>query len=203
MRTRFMGASSYDDEMDDDEQMDLSGFITSSETQPLVVERKRNTAPKAEPAAEGMGNAGPRNIPPPPMANVGYAPRFVESAAANEGSPWNPVWAHDDAKLKRAAVISKSAGMMMAVGGVAFAAGKRQLKGMPIRLIAGGTAMYLHPALGYNHGYLHRKFYPLANMGGPGLKATKFVKQVGKLGIHAAGAAAFATLVKRGGLKKE
>ena len=202
MRTRFMGASSYDDD-EMEEEMDLSGFITSSETQPLVVERKRNTAPKAEPAAEGMGNAGPRNIPPPPMANVGYAPRFVESAGANEGSPWNPVWAHDDAKLKRAAVISKSAGMMMAVGGVAFAAGKRQLKGMPIRLIAGGTAMYLHPALGYNHGYLHRKFYPLAHLGGPAQKAVKLGKQAGKIVVHAAGAAAFGTIVWRGGLKKE
>ena len=107
MRTRFMGASSYDDDEMEDEEMDLSGFITSSETQPIVVERKRNTAPKAEPAAEGMGNAGPRNIPPPPMANVGYAPRFVESAATNEGSPWNPVWASDSAKLKKPAVISK------------------------------------------------------------------------------------------------
>lgn len=192
MRTRFMGASSYDDD-EVDEDMDLSGFITSSETQPLVVERKRNTAPKAEPAAEGMGNAGPRNIPPPPMANVGYAPRFVESAAANEGSPWNPVWASDSAKLKRPAVISKSAGMMMAVGGVAYAAGKRQLKGMPIRLIAGGTAMYLHPALGYNYGYLEQKLG----------ERSAILKVAGKVAVHAAGAAAFATLVRRGGLKKE
>lgn len=193
MRTRFMGANSYDDdELREDEEMDLSGFITSSETQPLVVERKRNTAPKAEPAAEGMGNAGPRNIPPPPMANVGYAPRFVESATTVEGSPWNPVWASDNSKLKRPAVISKSVGMMVAVGGIAYAAGKRQVRGMPLKVITAGTAMYLHPALGWGHGYLDQKLGekgPVANYGG-------------KIVVQAAGAGAFALLLKSG-LKKE
>ena len=186
-----MGASSYDDD-EMEEEMDLSGFITSSETQPLVVERKRNTAPKPEPSAEGMGNAGPRNIPPPPMANVGYAPRFVESATNVKGSPWNPVWASDNSRLKRPAVISKSVGMMVAVGGVAYAAGKRQVRGMPLKVITAGTAMYLHPVLGLNHGYLDQKLGekgPVANFGG------KFV-------VHAAGAFAFALLLK-GGLKKE
>lgn len=193
MRTRFMGANSYDDDEMEDDEMDLSGFITSSETQPLVVERKRNTAPKAEPAPEAMGNAGPRNIPPPPMANVGYAPRFVETAAANEGSPWNPVWASDSSKVKKGAVISKSAGMMVAVGGVAYAAGKRSVKGMPMRLIAGGTAMYLHPALGFNHGYLEQKLG----------ERNAILKVAGKAAVHALGGAAFYTLVRRGGLKKE
>jgi len=190
MRTRFMGANSYDDDEMEDDEMDLSGFITSSETQPLVVERKRNTAPKAEPAAEGMGNAGPRNIPPPPMANVGYAPKFVESATTVKGSPWNPVWASDSAKLKKPAVISKSVGMMVAVGGIAYAAGKRQVRGMPLKVITAGTAMYLHPALGYNHGYLEQKL------------AGKSFSGVTKVAVHGVGATAFAFLLKSG-LKKE
>ena len=57
MRSRFFSASSYDDEEEEyDEQMDLSGFVTSAPPAPPVIERKRS--PK--PAASSMGNAGPK-----------------------------------------------------------------------------------------------------------------------------------------------
>ena len=65
MKARHFGASSYDDEYDEEEPMDMSGFIgsTTTEQPPLVVERKR--AARVPPNNEGLGNMGPRSVPPP------------------------------------------------------------------------------------------------------------------------------------------
>lgn len=190
MRSRFFGASSYDDE-DDDEEMDLSGFVTSSETQPVVVERKR--APKADTGAtnpSNMGNAGPRTTPPPPMSEMGYRPSIrspIDFKDSGDGSPWNPIWASDNSRLKKAAVISKSAGMLGIAGGIAYAAGKRKFRGVSGKIIAGSTALYLHPALGWNHGQLDRW---LGDKGS--------VIQIGGKGLaQAAGAIAFYQIIKR------
>ena len=41
MKSRFFGASSYDDDIDEEEPMDMSGFVgDTSPPQPPVVERK-------------------------------------------------------------------------------------------------------------------------------------------------------------------
>lgn len=190
MRSRFFGASSYDDD-DEEEEMDLSGFVTSSETQPVVVERKR--APKADTGAteaSNMGNAGPRTTPPPPMGEMGYSPKLrspVAFADSGAGSPWNPVWASDDSRLKKAAVVSKSVGMLGIAGGIAYAAGKKQFKGVPGKVMAGSLALYLHPALGWNHGQLDRWVGDkgmVANLGGKAL-------------AQGVGAVAFYQLIKR------
>jgi len=96
MRSRFFGASSYDDEDDDEEDMDLSGFVTSSETQPVVVERKRATSVKPSQSDQmfgrsgatnpsNMGNAGPKTTPPPPMSNMGYYSRAELAGDPSEG----------------------------------------------------------------------------------------------------------------------
>ena len=129
MRSRFFGASSYDDE-DEEETQDFSGFITSSETQPVVVERKRASSSKTE--ASNMGNAGPKTTaPPPPMTDMGYRPHLrspVEFKDSGAGSPWNPLWASDDALLKKPAVISKTVGAAGIIAGVAYAIGQRVLE---------------------------------------------------------------------------
>jgi len=198
MRSRFFGASSWDEDEEDYDEMDLSGFVSepASPKPPVVVERKRGSSGGAAQATQGMGNAGSRpTTPPPPMSDMGYRPAVqspITFKEGGEGSPWNPVWAADESALRKPAVISKSVGMMVAVGGVAYAAGKRKIGGAPVRMIAAGTAMYLHPALGFNHGFLDQK---LANRGA--------LVQLPVKGLtHVAGAAVFYTLIKRGGLRK-
>jgi hypothetical protein len=162
VKSRFLGASSYDDE-DENEAMDMSGFIgsTTVEPAPLVVERKRATR---EPAAgptptgdSGMGNAGPRSVPPPQprMSNMGYAPSLVNSAADNTGTPWNPLWASDDTLgPKILPVILKCAGLAGVFGGGVYSAGSRTIAGMGGKMMVAGTAAYLHPALGLGQGQI-------------------------------------------------
>lgn len=183
MRSRFFGASSYDDDSDEDEEMDLSGFVTSSETQPVVVERKR--APKPGPDAAGMGNAGPRVMPPPPMSDMGYSAkaqlplRFEDS----EGSPWNPLWASDNALLRKPAIASKSVGLLTLVGGGVYSVARRDLvRGS--KAMAAGAALYLHPVLGWNHGLIN-------NVTGPGLLA-----KTGTILTHAGALSGLQYLVK-------
>ena len=165
MRSRFFGASSFDEPGDEDSPMDMSGFIgsTTVEQQPIVVERKR--AIREAPAQtlpfsggdSGVGNAGPRSVPPPQpqMRNIGYAPSLVNSAADNTGSPWNPLWASDDTLgPKHLPVILKCAGLAGVFGGGVYSAGSRSIAGMGGKMMVAGTAAYLHPALGLGQGQI-------------------------------------------------
>ena len=153
MKSRFLGASSYDDE-DEEEAMDMSGFIGSTTAeQPPVIERPRQSAPSAP--SEPMGNMGPRSVPPPrPRAsNMGYSPTMVNRAANNTGSPWNPLWAHDETIGPNIVpVVLKCAGVASIFVGGVYSAGSRQIKGVGGKMIVAGTAAYLHPALGFGHG---------------------------------------------------
>ena len=152
MKSRFFGASSYDDEVDEEEPMDMSGFVgDTSPPQPPVVERKRS-----KPSGEGLGNMGPRSVPPP-QSNMGYAPPIVMSAANNEGSPWNPLWAHDDTLGPNIIPVAlKTAGIAGLFAGAVYSAGSRQIKGVGGKMMVAGTAAYLHPALGFGHGAISR-----------------------------------------------
>ena len=189
MRSRFFGASSYDDDEDEDE-LDLSGFVTSSETQPVIVERsrvKKTEGGEGPTEASNMGNAGPRTVPPP-MSNMAYAPNFVNSAANNQGSPWNPVWAHDNSLGPNALIVgSKCLGVMGLAAGTAYAAGKRSLKGMPAKVMVGSSALYLHPVLVWNHGQLDKL------VGNRGV----ILNYSSKVVAQAAGAFIFYKLIKR------
>jgi hypothetical protein len=160
VKARHFGASSYDDEYDEEEEMDMSGFIGSTTTeQPPVIERKR--AARVPPINEGLGNMGPRSVPPP-QSNMGYTPSMVANAASDRhlkittgegGTPWNPLWAHDNTLGPNLLpVASKSLGLGALLGGAMFAAGSRQLKGVGGKMMVAGTAAYLHPALGLGHG---------------------------------------------------
>ena len=156
MKARHFGASSYDDEYDEEEAMDMSGFIGSTTTeQPPVIERKR--ASRVPPTNEGLGNMGPRSVPPPQprMSNMGYAPQMVSNATSNEGSPWNPLWAHDETLGPNFLPVAlKCAGLAGLFGGGVYAAGSKQLKGLGGKMMVAGTAAYLHPALGLGHGQI-------------------------------------------------
>ena len=166
MRSRFFGASSYDEEDDEDEPMDMSGFIgsTTVEQQPVVVERKRTS--REAPAQtlpfsggdSGVGNAGPRSVPPPQpqMRNIGYAPSVVMNAADNSGAPYNPLWAHDESLgPKWLPVVSKTAGMALVGSSVLLARG-RDWGPYTKKMLAGGALMYAHPTLGLGHGMLNK-----------------------------------------------
>ena len=154
MRTRHFGASSWDDEDEEDEELDLSGFVTSNPPPPPVVERKRG--------ASGIGNAGPRTQPAPEQepaqifgrrnSNLGYIPEPVMA-----GNPWNPLYAHDEALgSPKIWVVSKTAGAGLAMAGYSLSIykGARPVT-LPMAVIA--TGMYLHPVLGFRHGVLADK----------------------------------------------
>ena len=162
MKARHFGASSYDDEYDEEEAMDMSGFIGSTTTeQPPVIERKR--ASRVPPTNEGLGNMGPRSVPPP-QSNMGYTPSMVANAATNKhlkitsgegGTPWNPLWAHDETFGPNILPVAlKCAGLAGLFGGGVYAAGSKQLKGLGGKMMVAGTAAYLHPALGFGHGQI-------------------------------------------------
>ena len=162
MKARHFGASSYDDEYDEEEAMDMSGFIGSTTTeQPPVIERKR--ASRVPPTNEGLGNMGPRSVPPP-QSNMGYTPSMVANAATNKhlkitsgegGTPWNPLWAHDETFGPNILPVAlKCAGLAGLFGGGVYAAGSKQLKGLGGKMMVAGTAAYLHPALGLGHGQI-------------------------------------------------
>jgi len=195
VKARHFGASSYDDEYDEEEEMDMSGFIGSTTTeQPPVIERTR--AARVPPINEGLGNMGPRSVPPP-QSNMGYTPSMVANAASNKhlkitsgegGTPWNPLWAHDNTFGPNILpVASKSLGLATLLGGAMFAAGGRQLKGVGGKMMLVGTAGYLHPVLGINHGAV-RNITP-SNWN---LRST-----TSALGSHILGALAFNWIYKK------
>ena len=170
MRSRFFGASSYDDDEDEDERMDLSGFVTSSETQPVVVERKRGNSVKPSQSdqifgrsgatnASNMGNAGPKTSPPPPMSNVGYYSRAELAGDPSEGkwtAHFNPLYTSDNMnpKLRTPVVLSKSIGAPVALMG-ALTAGLTGYKRLGKSMMTVGSAMYVHPIVGIKHGMVN------------------------------------------------
>ena len=155
MRPRHFGAASWDDEMDEEEdELDLSGFVSSNPPPPPVVERKRG--------ASGIGNAGPRTQPAPEQepaqlfgrrnSNLGYIPEPLTT-----GNPWNPLYADDNAMFSpKIWVASKAAGAGLAMTGYSLSVhkGARPIT-LPMAVIA--TGMYLHPVLGFKHGVLADK----------------------------------------------
>jgi hypothetical protein len=150
MRSRFFSASSYDDEEEEyDEQMDLSGFVTSAPPAPPVIERKRS--PK--PAASSMGNAGPKMHAP--TENIGYVSPVADrvSKKLSAGNPWNPLYAHDDTLLPKTTVAVKTTGLLlgMAGGGLSVFKSPRKFT-VPVAIV--GLGAYTHTALGFNKGAL-------------------------------------------------
>jgi len=150
MRSRFFSASSYDDEEEEyDEQMDLSGFVTSAPPAPPVIERKRSPKPKAS----AMGNAGPRMHAP--TENIGYVSPVADkvSKQLSTGNPWNPLYAHDDTLLPRTTVAVKTTGLLLGMAGGGLSVFKTPRKfTMPVAIV--GLGAYTHTALGFNKGAL-------------------------------------------------
>ena len=177
MRPRHFGAASWDEEEDEEDELDLSGFLSSAPPPPPVVERKRG--------ASGMGNAGPRTQAAPEQepaqmfgrpSNIGYVPSQVTA-----GNPLNPLYADDNALLSpKIWVATKTIGAGLAITGLGMAIHKgARPVALPVAIIGG--AAYLHPALGLRHGLLANK---LAD------KNVLF-KGLGLVGTHTLGAVLF------------
>ena len=188
MRSRFFGATSYDDEIGDNEPVDLSGFIGSDmsghQPNPVVVERKRGN---------GLGNAGATQAtPPPPMSPIGYTLPQVDSASANDGSPFNPLWANDNSSFGRPYITvgTKITGVLLTTAGLStMIATKSIFRGLSGKLATGGLALYLHPSLGWSHGAIDKNSF-VDNRGPIGQVLIKGV-------THIVGAGAFAYVWKK------
>lgn len=188
MRSRFFGATSYDDEITEGEPVDLSGFITSDmsghQPNPVVVERKRGN---------GLGNAGATQAtPPPPMSSIGYTLPLLDNASANDGSPFNPLWANDNSSFGRPYITvgTKITGVLLTTAGLStMIATKSIFRGLSGKLATGGLALYLHPSLGWNHGAIDKNSF--VDNRGP-------ITQVGiKAATHLAGGLVFYQIWKR------
>lgn len=166
MRSRFFGASSYDDE-DEEEEMDLSGFVTSSETQPVVVERKRGNSVKPSQSdqmfgrsgatnASNMGNAGPKTAPPPPMSDVGrmYVPTYKDVSSEGGGyAHINPLYADDNSRYGKLTVGMKVVGAsMVGLGTVTAMATSYKKLGKSMATV--GAMSYVHGMFGIGNGAL-------------------------------------------------
>ena len=169
MRSRFFGASSYDDEDEydnEEEPMDMSGFIgsTTVEQPPIVVERKRasrETPPAPSTGDSGMGNAGPRSVPPP-TSNIGWTPPFVANATDNKsaswtggtnGSPFNPLWADDETLGPNwLPVISKCSGLAMLFAGGTGSVFTKGVAGGSGKMMLVGGVLYAMPVMGMYRG---------------------------------------------------
>lgn len=189
MRARHFGASSWDDEDMDDEQLDLSGFVTSEAPKPPVVERKRARS-------SNLGNAGPKTQAPPAEepaqmfgrpANIGYIPPQV-----NEGNPWNPLYADDNAMFSpKPWVVTKTVGVVAATAGLGMGMALKSTRPVTFPLAVVGTAAYVHTALGAKYG-------AWANIAAD---KNVIVKVLGGAGVHLTGAYLFrATYRKTRGL---
>ena len=87
---------------------------------------------------------------------------MVANAASNKhlkitsgegGTPWNPLWAHDETLGPNVVPVAlKTAGIAGLFAGAVYSAGSKQLKGLGGKMMVAGTAAYLHPVLGLNHG---------------------------------------------------
>lgn len=152
MRARHFGARSYDDDDMDEDELDLSGFVTSAAPNPPVVERKRARS-------SNLGNAGPRTQAPPAEepaqmfgrpSNLGYVPEVVSA-----GNPWNPLYADDNAMFSpKPWVVTKTVGVVAATAGLGMGFALKSTRPVTLPLAVVGTAAYVHTALGARHGVL-------------------------------------------------
>ena len=154
-----------DHDEDEDESVDLSGWMSRSppglgeapmiEDIPTRPRGGTGDAPSANVAAAAM-SAGPQqpqySYRPRANSNIGYV-------ATGPSNPINPLYAHDESRVFGFAgpekpgvvVAAKSLGLALMVGSPVWKLAGRDF---PIKIFTTGLLMYAHPVLGWNHGYL-------------------------------------------------
>ncbi len=142
----------YDDEV----EMDMSGFLNSppQQVRDNVVEDDYTNPPVTQ---------RPRQSPNSGMGYTIRNPLHVEPDNVDAPVYYNfsPFYSHEASLKGNPKVVSgiKTTGAVLALGGVIYNLGNTGSGGMKVEGIRKmkwiGTAMYLHPALGWNHGALN------------------------------------------------
>ena len=181
---------SENDVYDNPDEYDMSGFLSGdrgSYQEPPVEEPAKENRPKVSQRPRGSSNAS---------GTVGYVvPNPIMSNEPDEPQPYHylsPFYADPDGLAPRAAAITKSIGVTGMVLSGTYAAAKRSEGGSPAAkaVLAGSTALYVHPVLGINHGLL--QYIP-----GKDNWIAKYPRYGGIGIVHAVGAALFYRLIKR------
>ena len=181
---------SENDVYDNPDEYDMSGFLSGdrgSYQEPSVEEPAKENRPKVSQRPRGSSNAS---------GTVGYVvPNPIMSNEPDEPQPYHylsPFYADPDGLAPRATAITKSIGVTGMVLSGTYAAAKRSEGGSPMAkaVLAGSTALYVHPVLGINHGLL--QYIP-----GKDSWIAKYPRYGGIGIVHALGAYGFYRLIKR------
>ena len=138
---------------DDDYTQDLSGWMSRSPPslgeieEPMITERPRGGG-ASDPVATAAAMAGPESYTYRPRSN----PQNLGYTVNQDGkfqTPANPLYAHDDSLISPMVVAGIKTGAV-----VTLAASALWNKGLPGRRLGTvATLAYLHPVIGWNHGY--------------------------------------------------
>jgi|TARA_B100001094_G_scaffold333183_1_gene409327 hypothetical protein len=188
-RSNLYGGHEEDEDVPFDE-MDMSGFLNGDTPrgdfdQPMSepVKPKVTARPRARSSSNASGTVG-YVVPNPILPNEPDEPKLYHYAS--------PFYADPDGIAPKAAAITKSIGVTGMVLSGTYAAAKRSDGGSPMAkaVLAGSTALYVHPTLGLNHGML--KVIP-----GKDNWIAKYPRYGGIGIVHALGAYGFYKIIRR------
>ena len=185
---------SDEEDFDNPDSYDMSGFLNGDVPrgdfeQPMeepVKPRVRTRARDPEQKRQSSNASG----------TVGYVvPNPIMSTEPDEPKLYHylsPFYADEDGLAPRATAVTKSIGVTGMVLSGTYAAAKRSEGGSPMAkaLLAGSTALYVHPVLGLNHGVL--KVIP-----GKDSWIAKYPRYGGIGIVHALGAFGFYKIIRR------
>ena len=143
------------------DKMDMSGFLGSPP--PVQTEEERARAPRKPQVTERPRQQPTSNASGVRQPNMGYTVNNPIPALSDEFEDpkfyhaLSPFWADDDSLgSPKLPAISKVAGVTIFTLAGMYALGTRKTGGSPYAkaLCLAGTAMYVHPMLGVNHGLL-------------------------------------------------
>ena len=179
---------SENDVYDNPDEYDMSGFLSG--------DRGSYQEPVEEEPARPKVSQRPRGASSNASGTVGYVvPNPIMSNEPDEPQAYHylsPFYADPDGLAPKAAAITKSVGVTGMVLSGTYAAAKRSEGGSPMAkaVLAGSTALYVHPVLGINHGLL--QYIP-----GKDSWIAKYPRYGGIGIVHAIGAYGFYRLIKR------
>ena len=182
---------SNEEDFDNPDEYDMSGFLNGD------VPRGDFEPPMEEPAKPKVSQR-PRKTGSSSNASgtVGYVvPNPIMSTEPDEPKLYHylsPFYADEEGLAPKATAITKSIGVTGMVLSGTYAAAKRSDGGSPMAkaVLAGSTALYVHPVLGINHGVL--KIIP-----GKDSWIAKCPRYGGIGIVHAIGAYGFYKIIRR------
>ena len=181
----------HDEEpMDNPDEYDMSGFLSgdAGNYRPPMVEEAAKPKVTARPRAKSASSNA--------SGTVGYVvPNPIANTEPDEPKLYHylsPFYADEKGLAPKATAITKSVGVTGMVLSGTYAAAKRSDGGSPMAkaVLAGSTALYVHPVLGLNHGLL--KVIP-----GKDSWIAKYPRYGGIGIVHALGAYGFYKIIRR------